>query len=55
MFDIPAIPHAVDLSVRPEVTALFDEATSTASYVVKDPHSAACAIIDSVVCYVPAS
>jgi glyoxylase-like metal-dependent hydrolase (beta-lactamase superfamily II) len=36
------------LAVRPEVTAFFDEATSTVSYVVKDPHSAACAIVDSV-------
>jgi glyoxylase-like metal-dependent hydrolase (beta-lactamase superfamily II) len=34
--------------VRPEVTAFFDEVTNTVSYVVKDPHSAACAIIDSV-------
>ena len=32
----------------PEVAAFFDEATFTFSYVVKDPSSAACAIIDSV-------
>jgi glyoxylase-like metal-dependent hydrolase (beta-lactamase superfamily II) len=42
------IPHPVDLTVRPEVTAFFDEATNTVSYVVKDPKSNACAIIDSV-------
>jgi len=42
------IPHAVDLSVKPEVTAFFDEPTNTISYVVKDPNSNACAIIDSV-------
>lgn len=33
---------------RPEVTAFFDEQTNTVSYVVKDPASAACAVIDSV-------
>lgn len=43
-----AIPHPVDLSVRPEVTAFFDGETNTVSYVVKDPGSKACAIIDSV-------
>jgi glyoxylase-like metal-dependent hydrolase (beta-lactamase superfamily II) len=36
-----AIPH-------PEVTAFFDQATNTVSYVVKDPTSSACAIIDPV-------
>jgi len=33
---------------RPEVTGFFDPATNTISYVVADPQSAACAIIDSV-------
>lgn len=42
------IPHAVDLSVKPEVTAFFDAPTNTVSYVVKDPQSNACAVIDSV-------
>jgi glyoxylase-like metal-dependent hydrolase (beta-lactamase superfamily II) len=42
------IPHTVDLSVKPEVTAFFDAATNTVSYVVKDPGSKACAVIDSV-------
>ncbi|MBL8584809.1 MAG: MBL fold metallo-hydrolase, partial [Rhizobiaceae bacterium] len=47
---VPAvdIAFAVDLSVRPEVKAFFDEATNTVSYVVKDPGSNACAVIDSV-------
>ncbi|ELZ4498579.1 TPA: MBL fold metallo-hydrolase [Pseudomonas aeruginosa] len=34
--------------MSPEVTAFFDEATNTISYVVKDPASSACAIVDSV-------
>jgi len=42
------IPHPVDLSVKPEVNAFFDEPTNTISYVVKDPNSNSCAIIDSV-------
>lgn len=51
--DIPVtvpdrIPHIVDLSVTPDVTAFFDEATNTVTYVVRDPASTACAVIDSV-------
>ncbi len=42
------IPFTTDLSVKPEVTAFFDEPTNTVTYVVKDPHSKSCAIIDSV-------
>jgi glyoxylase-like metal-dependent hydrolase (beta-lactamase superfamily II) len=38
----------VDLTQKPEVTAFFDEATNTISYVVVDPGSKACAVIDSV-------
>ena len=34
--------------MRPDVTAFFDEPTNTVSYVVKDPTSDACAIVDSV-------
>ena len=33
---------------RPEVTPFFDEATNTITFVVRDPDSTACAIIDSV-------
>jgi len=42
------LPFTPDLSVKPEVTAFFDEPTNTISYVVKDPNSNACAIVDSV-------
>ena len=42
------LPFATDLSVQPEVTAFFDAPTNTISYVVKDPESNACAVIDSV-------
>ena len=38
----------VDLTVKPEVKGFFDPATNTISYVVKDPTSNACAIVDSV-------
>jgi glyoxylase-like metal-dependent hydrolase (beta-lactamase superfamily II) len=34
--------------MTPEVTAFFDEATFTVSYVVKDPGGRSCAIVDSV-------
>jgi len=34
--------------MQADVTAFFDEATFTVSYVVKDPNSNACAIVDSV-------
>lgn len=42
------IPFPLDLSVKPEVTAFFDEPTNTVSYVVKDPNSTSCAVVDSV-------
>ena len=42
-------------AARPLVRAFFDEATFTVSYVVRDPASKACAIIDSVLDYDPAS
>lgn len=38
----------VDVATRPEVTTFFDEPTNTLSYVVRDPASKACAVIDSV-------
>lgn len=40
--------YPIDMSVKPEVTAFFDQATNTISYVVRDPKSNACAIVDSV-------
>ncbi|MEZ5652473.1 MAG: MBL fold metallo-hydrolase [Burkholderiaceae bacterium] len=39
--------YPVQMSVRPEVEVFFDEPTNTFSYVVKDPASASCAVIDS--------
>lgn len=42
------IPHAVDLSVKPEVEAFFEKQTNTVSYVVRDPGSKACAVVDCV-------
>ena len=38
----------IDMTVKPEVTAFFEKETNTISYVVKDPRSDVCAIIDSV-------
>jgi glyoxylase-like metal-dependent hydrolase (beta-lactamase superfamily II) len=40
--------YPVDMSVRPIVEGHFDEATNTISYIVRDPNSDACAIVDSV-------
>ncbi len=40
---------------NPVVKAFFDEATYTVSYVVSDPTSGSCAIVDSVLDYDPAS
>ncbi len=40
--------YPVDTTVKPDVTAFFDDATNTISYVVRDPASTACAVIDSV-------
>jgi glyoxylase-like metal-dependent hydrolase (beta-lactamase superfamily II) len=43
-----AVKPAFDASVRPEVTPFFDELTNTLSYVVRDPASKACAVVDCV-------
>ncbi|GAB3269517.1 MBL fold metallo-hydrolase [Parahaliea aestuarii] len=45
---MPDIPFAVDLACKPDVIPFFDEDTSTFSYVVRDPVSSACAVVDSV-------
>lgn len=45
---IAPIPFKADLEIKPEVFPFFDAQTSTFSYVVKDPASDACAVIDSV-------
>ncbi len=38
----------VDLTIAPAITAFFDPATHTISYVVRDPGSLACAVVDTV-------
>ncbi len=40
--------YPVKLTVKPQVAAFFDPDTNTISYVVKDPGSQSCAVIDSV-------
>ena len=40
--------YPVDMSVTPEVQAFFDEATNTISYLIKDPTSNSCALVDTV-------
>jgi glyoxylase-like metal-dependent hydrolase (beta-lactamase superfamily II) len=40
--------YPVDMNIKPAVQGFFDEATNTISYIVKDPASNACAIVDSV-------
>lgn len=40
--------YSVDLSTKPEVTGFFDVATNTISYVIADPKTKACAVVDSV-------
>lgn len=40
--------YPVRMDIKPEVHAFFDEVTNTISYIVKDPSSTACAIVDSV-------
>ncbi|OCJ16450.1 MBL fold metallo-hydrolase [Rhizobium sp. AC44/96] len=59
----PNLTHALEIvrqglpdhSKRPIVRSFFDPATYTVSHVVRDPNSKACAIIDSVLDYDPAS
>ncbi len=41
--------------MTPKVHAFFDEATNTLSYVVQEPQGSACAVIDSVLDFDPAS
>ena len=40
--------YPLNMNIRPEVEGFFDEASNTITYIVKDPNSDACAIIDSV-------
>ena len=43
-----SVPFTPDLSIKPEVVAFFDAPTNTISYIVHDPSSDACAVVDSV-------
>ncbi len=40
--------YPVNMNIKPDVRGFFDEATNTISYIVKDPSTQSCAIIDSV-------
>ena len=40
--------YPIDITIKPDVSPHFDAATNTISYIVKDPNSNHCAIIDSV-------
>jgi glyoxylase-like metal-dependent hydrolase (beta-lactamase superfamily II) len=42
------LPFTPDMSVSPEVVPFFDAPTNTISYIVRDPQSNVCAVIDSV-------
>ena len=44
----PIEQDRIDMSVAPEVAGFFDADTNTISYVVKDPRSVSCAVIDAV-------
>ncbi len=46
---------SADVMTKPQVKAFFDEATFTFSYVVSDPETQACALIDSVLDYDPSA
>src|SRR6056297_994340 len=40
--------YPVSMDIKPKVQAFFDDVTNTISYIVKDPASDSCAIVDSV-------
>jgi glyoxylase-like metal-dependent hydrolase (beta-lactamase superfamily II) len=48
MKDQQEMTYPVNMDMQPDVSAHFDEATNTISYIVKDPKSDHCAIVDSV-------
>ncbi|MCB1731345.1 MAG: MBL fold metallo-hydrolase [Halieaceae bacterium] len=43
-----ATQPGIDIATRAQITTFFDEPTNTLSYVVKDPGSNSCAVVDSV-------
>jgi glyoxylase-like metal-dependent hydrolase (beta-lactamase superfamily II) len=44
----PELPFDVDMLLKPEIINFYDEATNAFSYIVKDPTTHACAVVDSV-------
>jgi glyoxylase-like metal-dependent hydrolase (beta-lactamase superfamily II) len=48
MSDFAQASTSTAVGARPEVTPFFDEPSNTMSYVVRDPSSKSCAIVDSV-------
>ncbi|MFV0408848.1 MAG: MBL fold metallo-hydrolase [Paracoccus sp. (in: a-proteobacteria)] len=42
------ITYPIRMDIKPKIQPFFEEATNTISYIVKDPGSDACAIVDSV-------
>jgi len=53
--ECPMKSPASATSARPEITALFDEATNTVSYLVADPATKTAAVVDSVLDFDPKS
>ncbi|WP_045680016.1 MBL fold metallo-hydrolase [Martelella endophytica] len=45
---VPSLPFTPEPGVKPEVLGFFDPQTNTISYIVRDPASPSCAVIDSV-------
>lgn len=48
MSSIVPLPFQPDVSIKPDIHPYFDKATNTISYIVVDPESQKCAVIDSV-------
>ncbi|MFY0610395.1 MAG: MBL fold metallo-hydrolase [Hyphomicrobiaceae bacterium] len=46
--EVTLTSYSVDLTVKPDVKGFFDPSTNTITYIVKDPATNACAVIDSV-------
>ena len=42
------LPFNPDFSIRPDIIGFFDEGSNTISYIVRDPTSTSCAVIDAV-------
>jgi len=49
------IQFTPDLSIRPEVTPFLDSVSNTISYIVTDPETKRCAVIDAVMDFEQAS